>query len=70
MDDVALITENHKDLQEMINITYDVANKYHIEFGMAKSKIIKSAKLMKNHLYTWEITNWNMYKHTNIWEKP
>ena len=41
MDDVALIADNHKDLQEMLNITYDVANKYYIEFGMAKSKIQK-----------------------------
>ena len=38
MDDVALITENHKDLQEMLNITYDVANTYHIEFGMQRAK--------------------------------
>ena len=44
MDDVALVTENHKDLQEMLNITHDVANKYHIEFGMAKSKILKIGK--------------------------
>ena len=44
MDDVALITDNHKDLQEMLNITYHVANKYHIEFGMAKSKILKIGK--------------------------
>ena len=48
MDDVALITENHKDLQEMLNITYDVANKYHIEFGMAKSKILKIGKTKEN----------------------
>ena len=52
MDDVALITENHKYLQEMLNITYDVANKYHIEFGMAKSKILKIGKTKeKPHLY-------------------
>ena len=46
MDDVALITGNHKDLQEMLNITYDVANKYHIYYliGMAKSKILKIGK--------------------------
>ena len=41
MDDVALIADNTKNLQNMLNITYDVANKYHIEFGMAKSKILK-----------------------------
>ena len=49
MDDVALITENHKYLQEMLNVTYDVANKYHIEFGMAKSKILKIGKTKENH---------------------
>ena len=52
MDDVALITDNHKDLQEMLNITYHVANKYHIEFGMAKSKILKIGKIKeKQPLY-------------------
>ena len=52
MDDVALISENHKDLQTMLNITYDVANRYHIEFGMAKSKILKIGKIkQKPHLY-------------------
>ena len=45
MDDVALIAENHKDLQTMLNITHDVANIYHIEFGMAKSKILKIGKI-------------------------
>ena len=45
MDDVALIAENHKDLQTMLNITYDVANRYHIEFEMAKSKILKIGKI-------------------------
>ena len=70
MDDVALITDNHKDLQEMLNITCHVANKYHIEFGMAKSKILKIGKTKVNHLYPWERTNWNTYKHINIWAKP
>ncbi len=44
MDNVALIADNAEDLQNMLNITYDVANKYHIEFGMAKSKILKIGK--------------------------
>ena len=28
----------------MLNITYDIANRYHIEFGAAKSKILKIGK--------------------------
>ena len=44
MDDVALITENHKDIQEMLNIIYDVANKYPMEFGRANGKILKIGK--------------------------
>ena len=45
MDDMALIAENHNDLETMLNVTYDVANRYHIEFGMAKSKILKIGKI-------------------------
>ena len=48
MDDVALVADNAEDLQNMLNITYDVANKYHIEFGMAKSKILKIGKGKEN----------------------
>ena len=44
MDDVALIHENITELQEMINITNDIAMRYHIEFGTAKCKIIKIGK--------------------------
>ena len=42
MDDVALISNDPKDLQKMLNITNAVANRYHIEFGSAKSKILKN----------------------------
>ena len=42
MDDVALISNDPKELQnKMLNITNEVANRYHIEFGSAKSKILK-----------------------------
>ena len=41
MEDVALISNDPKELQKMLNITNEVANRYHIEFGSAKSKILK-----------------------------
>jgi hypothetical protein len=40
MDDVVLIAENQKELQEMIDITKQVADKYHIVFGKEKSKVM------------------------------
>ena len=36
MDDVAIISNDPKELQKMLNITNEVANRYHIEFGSAK----------------------------------
>ena len=41
MDDVALISPDPDELQKMLNITHEIANRYHIEFGSAKSKILK-----------------------------
>ena len=41
MDDVALIATDPENLQKMLNITNEVANRYHIEFGEPKSKILK-----------------------------
>ena len=38
MDDVVLMAETAEDLQEMLNITKKVADKYHIVFGEEKSK--------------------------------
>jgi hypothetical protein len=40
MDDVALISDNEKELQDMLNITDEIAKKYRIKFGNEKSKII------------------------------
>ena len=48
MDDVALITTNGKELQSMLNITNQIANKYHIKFGKEKSKTIKMGKVGRN----------------------
>ena len=44
MDDVALISSDTDELQAMLNITHDIASRYHIEFGEAKSKILKIGK--------------------------
>ena len=41
MDDVALISSDTYELQKMLNIIHDIACRYHIEFGAAKSKILK-----------------------------
>ena len=48
MDDVALIVTNTKELQSMLNITNQIANKYHIKFGKEKSKTIKMGKAGRN----------------------
>ena len=52
MDDVALISNDPKELQKILNITNEVANRYHIEFGSAKSKILKSETEQPNQTYT------------------
>ena len=44
MDDVALVSSDTDELQAMLNITHDIASRYHIEFGEAKSKILKIGK--------------------------
>ena len=47
MDDVALISTEEKELQEMLNITNDISKRYHIEFGKAKSKVMTIGKNKK-----------------------
>ncbi len=44
MDDVALISNNQTELQKLLDITHEIASRYHIEFGSAKSKILKIGK--------------------------
>ena len=41
MDDVLLISTDPNELQDMLNITNEIANRYHIEFGKEKRKILK-----------------------------
>ena len=40
MDDVALIHHDREELQKMLNITEDIARRYHIQFGKEKSQVI------------------------------
>ena len=50
MDDVCLIHHDLKILQEILDVTNHVANKYHIQFGAAKCKVIKLGKGKKSNL--------------------
>ena len=40
MDDVVLLHTDKKQMQEMLNTTHEVASRYRIKFGTAKSKVI------------------------------
>ena len=40
MDDVALISDTREEAQELLDITNDIANTYHLEFGAEKSKVM------------------------------
>ena len=44
MDDVCLIHHDLEKLQEILNVTNYVANKYHIQFGATKCKVVKRGK--------------------------
>ena len=50
MDDVCLIHPDMDKLQEILDITNKVANKYHIQFGAAKCKEIKRGNGKKSAL--------------------
>ncbi len=41
MDDVALVHHDLRELQKMMNATNDIAQRYHIEFGAAKCKVVR-----------------------------
>ena len=71
MDDVALVSSDTDELQAMLNITHDIASRYHIEFGEAKSKILKIGK--GQHQPDMFLGNMKLeytQTHTNTWEKP
>ncbi len=41
MDDVVLISSIRKEIQEMLDIVNEISKRYHIEFGLEKSKAMK-----------------------------
>ena len=50
MDDVCLIHHDLNKLQEILDVTNRVANKYHIQFGATKCKVIRRGKGKKSVL--------------------
>ena len=50
MDDVCLIHHDLNKLQEILDVTNHVANKYHIQFGAAKCQVIRRGKGKKSAL--------------------
>ena len=50
MDDVCIIHHDLNKLQEILDVTNHVANKYHIQFGAAKCKVIRRGKGKKSAL--------------------
>ena len=52
MDDVALIATDPTNLQIMLDITNETSNRYHVEFGEPKSRILKIGKGKTNVDFT------------------
>ncbi len=50
MDDVVLISDNLQELQQMLDITYEIASRYRIVFGKEKSKVMKIGSNKQTHL--------------------
>ena len=65
MDDVVLLSENDKELQEMLDITNNIAKRYHIVFGKEKSKIMTTNKKNKTtfRLGNTELEKTDKYKY-------
>jgi hypothetical protein len=64
MDDVVLMAESPTELQEMLNTTKRVADKYHIVFGKEKSKVMAMAKDTGQYtIGDMEIETTNEYKY-------
>ena len=69
MDDVALITDNQTEMQKMLDITASIADKYHIEFGKEKSKIMETGKKTETnqfHLGSMELERCEKYKYLGV----
>ena len=52
MDDVVLVSGDQQELQKMLNITNEIAGRYHIEFGKEKSKVMKIGRSKKLPKFT------------------
>ena len=57
MDDVVLINTNRNTLQEMLDVTYQVASRYRIKFGSQKSKVLTIGKPDNHMTLTMSIGN-------------
>ena len=68
MDDVALIHKNKIELQKMLDITDEVAKRYHVKFGQEKSQTITIGKNQetKFKLGDMEMDNTETYKYLGI----
>ena len=68
MDDVALIHKNKIKLQKMLDITDEVAKRYHVKFGPEKSQTITIGKNQetKFKLGDMEMDNTETYKYLGI----
>ena len=51
MDDVALMSTDPSNLQKMLDVTSDITNQFHIEFGEPKSKILKIGNGKDNPIF-------------------
>ena len=58
MDDIVLITSNPNELQKMLDITDDIAERYHIDFGKENNKVMEIEGRKKQTKFK----NWNWKK--------
>jgi len=65
MENIALFHNDPEQLQEMLNITEEIAQRYHIKYGNEKSQIIKiNTKEPKQHnLGEMNLDTTNKYKY-------
>ena len=51
MDDVVLISNNKKEMEEMLKITDDIAKRYHLQFGKDKSQVMAIGKKARKYKF-------------------
>jgi hypothetical protein len=69
MDDVVLIAKEREELQKMLDITDEIASRYHIEFGTEKSKVMKTGnkkEAMKFKLGEKHLDECEKYKYLGV----